>query len=608
MESVLEPLLHAHRLLGYATVLVIGPMVLLTWRRSDLHARWGRLYFFAMLLLYLTGTPRTFYFQAWPSWELARNFTFNFFGVLQVLVGYRAIRLWKQGGPPRWIDVLLTWLFRVNAVAMILVAPPDLPIFLIGWFALAVAVCDAVEWRFGPQDARMHMRRHLRHMFGSYYYLLTVLSIVHLPLEHDPKWLCCGTFGLAVWMLSRIRVRQGIPLLRGGMSLFVRSALAANGALALYVLGQTVHDWNVSVPSVTPTLDQKLAARWERFELARQTLIEQHRHGRIIDRGRWEVLLKSPEPYCLTAQESEQLRREQRRRIEANAAGARAQSSFDLNRIRRDDRLREFCRRLPKGGMLHVHPTGTLHPSTVAKLLEQVNPQVAPSRLPRRAAFDDDEKAFLHRYPDSARYHDLSPDDRHRMAQLFTMPSHSDDFERFEAIFSLVGRLCSDPQVDALAQICDAFWARAAEHRVSYVEFTTSIAPQSAHLDLWERLAARAESGFGVTLRVNAAFHRGAKEKENLERYEALASQLRERANGVVVGIDLLGQERNHPAFESGRQLYAARLADSNANRLHATMHAAGIGDLRNVRDAMLLGAERIGHGTRWPDDPTVLE
>lgn len=605
MDAVLEPLLFVHRLLGYATVLVIGPAVLLTWRRHDVHARWGRFYVYAMVLLYLSGTPRTFYFQPWPSWSLARNFTFNFFGILQVLVGFRAIFRWK-GSPQGRVDNWLTWVFCVNAAGMIVAAPPDLPIFLVGLFALAVAACDEVELRRNPLDGRVHMRRHLRHMFGSYYYLLTVLSIVHLPVGHDLKWLWCGAFGVAMWLLSRGGQWNPMSKLRG-MPGYVRGTLAANGGLALFVLGQSVYERSVAEVPIASTWEQKESLQREVFESAQRKLIEKYRDGRVVSRGEWEKLLQLPEGARLTKEEQDRLRRDQRRRIDSRTVEARLRSSFDLDRIRRTDRLREFCRLLPKGGMLHVHPTGTLHPSTVTTLLEQVNPVVALSQFPSRAAFDDEEVAFLQRYSDSIRFRDLAVDDRRRLVQLFTMPAGNDDFARFEAIFGLVGRFNTDAQVDGFTQICDAFLARAADHRVRYVEFTTSIDPQVESLLRWERVTERALSRFGITLRVNAAFHRGASESENLKKYLSLAALLRERRS-VVVGIDLLGPERNYPAFEAGRQIYSARLADSSVATPHATFHVGGIGDVRNVRDAILLGAERIGHGTRWPDDPMVLE
>jgi adenosine deaminase len=37
-------------------------------------------------------------------------------------------------------------------------------------------------------------------------------------------------------------------------------------------------------------------------------------------------------------------------------------------------------------------------------------------------------------------------------------------------------------------------------------------------------------------------------------------------------------------------------------------MHAGELGDPRNPRDALLLGAERIGHGVKLHDDPVALE
>ncbi len=250
MDLILSPLLLVHELFGYLTVFLVGPATLLTWRHTTTHRRWGQAYVAAMLMLYVSGTPRTFYFQEWLSWGLARNFTFNLFGILQVLIGYRAVAQWRSG-ERRWVDHPLMALYAVNAAAMILVGLRDLPVFIIGWFAIVVAVIDVVELRGNTQRRQTHMRRHLRHMFGSYYYLLTVLSIVHLPLGHDVKWLICGVFGMAVWLTARLKKRTYV-------SSSVYGALTANVCLGIFVL---LHDVvglsRFSTPQSAVYLEQK---------------------------------------------------------------------------------------------------------------------------------------------------------------------------------------------------------------------------------------------------------------------------------------------------------------------------------------------------------------
>ncbi|MBI1784974.1 hypothetical protein HYR69_07505, partial [Candidatus Sumerlaeota bacterium] len=78
----------------------------------------------------------------------------------------------------------------------------------------------------------------------------------------------------------------------------------------------------------------------------------------------------------------------------------------------------------------------------------------------------------------------------------------------------------------------------------------------------------------------------------------------------LILGMDMLGEEERLPALESGQEIYACVLAEieNGKSRIHRTIHAAGLGEVRNIRDAMIMGAERIGHATRIMEDPVALE
>jgi adenosine deaminase len=70
-----------------------------------------------------------------------------------------------------------------------------------------------------------------------------------------------------------------------------------------------------------------------------------------------------------------------------------------------------------------------------------------------------------------------------------------------------------------------------------------------------------------------------------------------------VVGLDLAGHERTHPAAPFAGHFQRARQAG-----LHLTVHAGEIGGADNVRQAVeLLEAERIGHGVRAIEDHRVV-
>jgi adenosine deaminase len=120
-------------------------------------------------------------------------------------------------------------------------------------------------------------------------------------------------------------------------------------------------------------------------------------------------------------------------------------------------------------------------------------------------------------------------------------------------------------------------------------------------------LAELLESRYGLTVRFNIAYFR----IDTPSRQDAtVQTMLQELNSPLVTGIDLLANERNTPALETGQAVYgpvlaAVKLKGASWRR---TMHAGELGDPRNPRDALLLGAERLGHGVRLSEDPVTLQ
>jgi len=356
------------------------------------------------------------------------------------------------------------------------------------------------------------------------------------------------------------------------------------------------------------SLSEKLAHQWQLYERARAEVIERTQGGGTIRRREWEALLRPVRQYRWTASDLDQLRRDHRDRIDATAQEARAASAIDLDQVRQDGRVREFSNLLPKGGMLHVHPNGTLQPETVERLLRLGDPAVGRKRAGYSGGFAKGELAFLDDYPDEFRYLELRAEDQVRFRALFLLPETTSAFRRFAAVFPLVGLLRQIPELRAWDQICDDFFKRANAHRVRYVEFTMHVEPSLDALRELEETARVAQVRYGITLRVNAAFDRTAAPQENLARLRRLTEFLAANPSGVVVGIDLSGNETGYPALEAGQHLYGyAQGETASAALLHRTIHA-GAGDPRNMRDALLMAAERVGHGTQAFADPVALE
>ncbi|HET9029883.1 MAG TPA: hypothetical protein VFN49_06870, partial [Candidatus Aquilonibacter sp.] len=88
---------------------------------------------------------------------------------------------------------------------------------------------------------------------------------------------------------------------------------------------------------------------------------------------------------------------------------------------------------------------------------------------------------------------------------------------------------------------------------------------------------------------------------ESAMRTARIAAEL---AGDGVIGIGLGGDEARFPAA-----LFEDVFAFARAQGLHVVAHAGEADGAHSVRDAVeLLGAERIGHGIRALEDPTVVE
>ena len=82
------------------------------------------------------------------------------------------------------------------------------------------------------------------------------------------------------------------------------------------------------------------------------------------------------------------------------------------------------------------------------------------------------------------------------------------------------------------------------------------------------------------------------------------------QSQDVIVGIDMRADESKHPALEKGQNAYGPLLAarKKGVTHLRATMHAGELGLKENVRDAIVMGVDRIGHGVKLQEDPVTLE
>lgn len=115
---------------------------------------------------------------------------------------------------------------------------------------------------------------------------------------------------------------------------------------------------------------------------------------------------------------------------------------------------------------------------------------------------------------------------------------------------------------------------------------------EAAHLGLQ-----RAASGLGMTTALIVCALRDRDPAEGVELVEAAG-----RMPGVVAAVDLAGPEAGHPA-EPFREMFGL----AQAAGLGITIHAGEADGPASVREAVDLGATRIGHGVRSSHDLRLL-
>lgn len=369
-------------------------------------------------------------------------------------------------------------------------------------------------------------------------------------------------------------------------------------------------------PGAAATLEQKLDAQFALYDAAKATLIQKVAVDKqVISRDAWEALLKGP---SFDAKDLAELKeRQDQDAAEARAASVQ-RSTLDLERLAPEEAAR-FCRELPKGGLLHIHLYGTLDRELVHQLLGKVDPKIDFAKL--QALLDSpggtgtlhpDE---LDRLKDLARTYEtpiaftrLGDEERLFVEELFFLPKGNHPFDRFTAVFTTSSALLfGNPQVDPEKPVEEAFLKRAAEHHVRYVEISRYIVPRPQWFQSLTAWAAGVKSRYDITARYVASFARN----KDAEFTRGKAEQLLKLPESPgLVGVNILADESNYPALENGQTLYGPLLAavENGSSHLHRTSHAGELGDPRNVRDMLLMGVERIGHGVKLKDDPVTLE
>jgi len=223
-----------HQAVGYPVAFLLVPVLLATFAGKPGHRAAGWSYLVLMTFLYLTGSFLTLTRHDWGTWEFARNVTFNFFGYSFLLYGVRAAYLFhrREESAPTGLDRGLAVLLTVTVVALASVAIwKNTPMRVYTLLGVALVVLEWRDLKAGFQPRSVLYSRHVRFVLGSFFYVLTVASLVHLneELPRNVKWLWPSLIGVVVIYLMTSK-RRLLVLHRRRIT---RSALAATGVVAV---------------------------------------------------------------------------------------------------------------------------------------------------------------------------------------------------------------------------------------------------------------------------------------------------------------------------------------------------------------------------------------
>jgi adenosine deaminase CECR1 len=368
-------------------------------------------------------------------------------------------------------------------------------------------------------------------------------------------------------------------------------------------------------------LEAKIVAKMGEYETARALMIERnYLSTNPITREEWEALFISNPDGPFSETDFEQLQERQTSIILQSKTIAEENSVIDLNLLRDDiPALADFCYQIPKGGMLHVHPYGLFTREIVTEILTEYNPVIEQEYFittvkNQNQVLYDHEIVALRSLPGSSAFLDLTPAEQSLFIDFFFLPTDpvSHDFTRFDAIFAFVIWMVEDDFLnEKMERLYLDFLHRAADHGISYIEFTNGYPASPASIELLTSWSAKFLEETGVVVRWNLGMVRFLPGEVIADYFKSWNALLAENPTDAIVGIDMYAIERGNPALEKAQHSYGYLVGYNNEHENHPldmTMHSGEMGDPRNVRDALIMGVSRLGHGVLLDQDPIAIE
>ncbi len=231
-----------------------------------------------------------------------------------------------------------------------------------------------------------------------------------------------------------------------------------------------------------------------------------------------------------------------------------------------------FFRMIPKVD-LHRHLEGSLRPATLLEI------------------------ACQHGIP-------LPECDFHTLVQM--QPGDPLTFQNFLSKFQTLRQFYRSPEV--IERVTREAIADAAQDGVAYLELRfTPVAlgrlqgfSLARVMDWVARSTAEASQQYQLPTRLIASVNR----HEPVELAEEVVRLAAERMDQGIVGVDLAGNEAEFSCLP-----FAGVFREARESGLRVTIHGGEWGSPENIRQAIeTLGAERIGHGVRVLEDPSVAD
>ena len=183
--------------------------------------------------------------------------------------------------------------------------------------------------------------------------------------------------------------------------------------------------------------------------------------------------------------------------------------------------------------------------------------------------------------------------------------SEPSTYQNFLSKFTTLRLFYCSPEV--IARVTREAVEDAAKDNIRYLElrFTPAALSRGERFQLGDVIdwvsenTQQAAHEFGLRVGLIVSINR----HESMELAEQVASLATARCGDGLVGLDLAGNEAEFPA-----KPFAGIFHEAQQSGLKLTIHAGEWGGAENVREAFeIFNADRIGHGVRVVDDPSVI-